>query len=157
MFLWENQLLEGLPNFEFLFVFRSPALRDVWRAFVVFFFTYIPRDLVNMTCPSTPVLTCCYKNRLQGGSISSCSAWFFFPFVFFSFAFIFAVKLTSDAEFACSSVGQLYLVTHASLPLLFRFFFPIEAITMCSVNSPAFRRAFLNISLIRNHVYIHVD
>ena len=100
MFLWENQLLEGLPNFEFLFVFRSPALRDVWRAFVVFFFTYIPRDLVNMTCPSTSVLTCCYKNWLQGGSISSCSAWFFFPFVFFSFAFIFSVKLTSDADFA---------------------------------------------------------
>lgn len=80
----------------------------------------------------------------------------FLPF-FFSFAFIFAVKLTSDAEFACSSVGQLYLVTHGVLPPLFRFFFPIEAITMCSVNLPAFSRAFLNISLIHNDVYIHVD
>ena len=157
MFLWENQLLEGLPNFEFLFVFRSPALRNVWRASVFFFFYLHPKGPCEYDVPINTGFNLLLQKPATRRQHLFMPRLVFLPFCFFSFAFIFALKLTSDAEFACSSVGQLYLVTHASLPLLFRFFFPIEAITMCSVNSPAFRRAFLNISLIHNHVYIHVD
>ena len=43
----------------------------------LFFFTYLPRNLANIKCPSTQALSCCYKNRPQSGSISSCPAWFF--------------------------------------------------------------------------------
>ena len=77
-----------------IFFFRSPALRDFWRAVLffvfVFFFTYLPWDLVNSKC-STHVLSCCYEKRPPGGSISPRSVrfvLFFFLFLYFRFYFL---------------------------------------------------------------------
>ena len=71
----------------------------------LFFFTYLPRNLANIKCPSTQALSCCYKNRPQSGSISSCPAWFFStPPPFFSSSLF--KCWTPLVSYACSFISS---------------------------------------------------